>query len=130
MMLQGIFESLREEGVVRGYVPEDEEDQEFWVDGLKSENLEGLEALMSFVKAEDFGEGAMELSKETAFSIMRACSCLRLHLRENVLQGISDEDLENGEFVQSAIKGGLRDAFFIYVILAQLQSAVIETVDS
>ncbi|MGB0372542.1 MAG: hypothetical protein ACPGN3_14505 [Opitutales bacterium] len=125
-MLQGIYESLQETGKARGYSPEAEDDLEIWVEGLESENLEVLEGLLSFVKKEDFGVGAIDLTLEELFAVMKACSCLRLHLRETALKDVTDEALENAEFDPGQFKSGLQEAYIVYSLLAYLQTLALE----
>lgn len=129
-MLRGIYESLNETGRPRGYCPDAEDDQEFWVDGLRSDNLEALETLLNFVKNENFGMGTSEIAQEDLFAIMRACSCIRLHLRETALKGISDEVLENPGAQLDILKGPLNEVYVVYSVLAYIQTAAVEASSS
>ncbi|MEM9025961.1 MAG: hypothetical protein AAGB06_03405 [Verrucomicrobiota bacterium] len=125
-MLQGIFESLQESGRVRGYLPEAEEDQEFWVEGLRDENFEALDTLLNFVKSENFGRKKVEISEDSLFSLMKACSCVRLHLRESALLNVSDEELENPSIESVLFKGPQSEVYVVYSLLAYIQSTAVE----
>lgn len=127
--LQGILESLQEKGQPRGYIPGDEEDQEFWVDGLRDENLESLEALRDLTQTECFGVEPMNVEMDQAFAVLRACSCLRLHLRTTALKRLTDEALEAATFDMRGLKGGEHDGFGVYMILAHIQSVILEVLD-
>lgn len=124
-ILQAVLESLREEGSPRGYRPEAEDDQEFWIDGLKSDNLEALEALRDLVFREGFGCESIELEMDVLFAVMRACSCLRLHLRGAALSDISDKDLESPDFHPVRFRDDIHHAYVCYMLLAHVQTAAI-----
>lgn len=128
-MLQGIFESLQEKGKVRGYSPSDEDDQDIWVDALQGDNLESLEALMSVVKMEKFGCEPLQLPLDEMMAMIRACSCLRLHLRETVLEHLSDQFLESGIMNLRKVGAAEHDAYIVFTLLAYIQSRAIESVD-
>ena len=127
--LQGIFESLQEKGQARGYMPEEADDQEFWVDGLRDENLEALEALLHLVKTDSFGLKSIAIEMEDIFAVLRACSCLRLHLRSAALRRLTDEALEAATFDMHGLRGGEHDAFGVYMLLAHLQSVILDALD-
>ena len=61
---------------------------------------------------------------------MRACTAVRLHLRERRLKSLSDESLETGDIDMDGLDEITRKAFMCYLFLATVQELIIQHLDS
>jgi hypothetical protein len=62
-------------------------------------------------------------------AILRACSAVRLRLREKHLQSLGDEALESGETPFDDLPEVQHKAFAAYVFLATLQELIVQHLD-
>ena len=64
-----------------------------------------------------------------AEAVVRACSAIRLRLRERWLKPLGDETLESGEVDVASLDESSRKAFMCYLFLATVQELVIQHLD-
>ena len=112
-------------------VPEDP-DAEFsgeW----KRELLEGqnsdIAAFLSLFGSEFFVTGMVPLDANNREAILRACSAVRLRLREKHLRSLGDDALESGDAPLDDLPEIQHKAFAAYVFLATLQELIVQHLD-
>ena len=67
--------------------------------------------------------------RSNAEAIARACSAVRLRLRERWLKPLADEALEAGEVEMEGLEEPVRKAFMCYLFLATIQELIIHHLD-
>jgi hypothetical protein len=109
-----------------------EHDAEF-ADGWKRELLQGqggdIGVLLAMFDRDFFITGVIAFDPTNCEPILRACSALRLRLREAHLQPLGDENLESGEVPLDEMLDPQRRAFAAYVFLATLQEVLVQHLD-
>jgi hypothetical protein len=88
-----------------------------------------LDVLLSLFGEEFFAEGKIYLDAENAEPVTRACSAVRLRLREKHLKALGDESLESGDVHPERLDEETRRAFTCYLFLATLQELIIRHLD-
>jgi hypothetical protein len=78
---------------------------------------------------EFFADGVVRFDGTNADAIARACSAVRLRLRQRYLKGVADESLEAGEVEIANLDEPLRKAFMCYLFLATIQELIIQHLD-
>lgn len=107
----------------------DPEFREFWVGDLLESQTAEVNALLALFNEDFFRDGVVAFDGENAEVIVRACTAVRLRLRECYLKTLSDESLETGEVDPRTLTGSLRKAFMCYLFLATLQELIIKHLD-
>ncbi len=108
-------------------------DQDFrgaWIGELLEGQTGDLRALLSLFGGEFFSEGVVAFDEKNAEPIVRACTALRLQLRERRLKTLSDEALETGDIDMDGLEEPVRKAFMCYLFLATVQELIIQHLDS
>lgn len=109
-----------------------EHDAEFAAD-WKRELLQGqggdIGVLLALFDSDFFITGVIAFDPTNCEPILRACSALRLRLREAHLRPLGDESLETGEVPFDEMAEGQRKAFAAYVFLATLQEVLVQHLD-
>lgn len=108
-------------------------DQEFrgaWIGELLQGQNEDLRALLALFGGEFFTEGVVAFDETNAEPIVRACTAVRLQLRERRLKSLSDEALETGDIDMAGLDEPVRKAFMCYLFLATVQELIIQHLDS
>jgi len=107
-------------------------DSEFhtaWVDELLSTQNEEIRMLLGLFDDEFFSEGVVAFDENNAEVIVRACTAIRLRLREKYLKPLGDELLESGDVDLTKLDEPLRKAFMCYLFLATIQELIIQHLD-
>ncbi len=76
-----------------------------------------------------FEKGPVLVAEGEAEALLRACSAIRLALREGPLGEVPDEALEAGEAEDWLTGRGVREAFACYLFFAALQEHIIHGLD-
>lgn len=100
-----------------------------WVADLLEGQSEEVKALLALFDDEFFSEGVVAFDEENAETIVRACSAVRLRLREHYLKNLDDEVLEAGDVDVLNLDEPLRKAFMCYLFLATIQELIIQHLD-
>ena len=103
--------------------------RDLWTRELQDGQNEDITALLALFNEEFFTEGVVALGPGNAESIARACSAIRLRLRERYLQPLGDEALEIGEVELARLDPTTRKAFMCYLFLATIQEYIIQRLD-
>jgi len=102
-------------------------------DGWESELLSGqtgdIQMLLGMFDRDFFASGTIAFDPTNCEPILRACSALRLRLRESHLKPLGDESLESGEVPLAEMPEGQRTAFAAYIFLATLQELLVQHLD-
>lgn len=111
--------------------PDDDPDfVAWWESSLRERFAADAEVLRAVFEDSDFGEGSCTVSVEKADSLMRACSGLRLAIRQTALGQFSDEALEAGAVTPTAVRAEHHEALFCFWFLGLLQEAVIQALNN
>ena len=108
------------------------EDAEFaveWTRELLEAQNSDVGLFLALFDAEFFTEGVIVLDSPNSEPILRACSAVRLRLREKYLLPLGDEALESGEVAAERMTAEQRQAFGAYVFLANLQELIVQHLD-
>jgi hypothetical protein len=103
--------------------------REAWIAELLAGQQEELAALLALFNEDFFREGVVAFDETNAEIVVRACTVVRLQLRERYLKPLGDETLEAGEVDVMALEGPLRKAFMCYLFLATIQELIIQHLD-
>ncbi len=123
-------EALRGTTAVEVRLPEDAADLAGgWSESLAADLADDVAGLLSFLQTPALAEGVVEIDAGVAEAVMRACSALRLRIRETLLRRIPDRALETGRVSAGKLALDERRAYFSYVLLAALQEAIIIALD-
>ena len=119
----------RHPAVLQGQPGLDAEMGQTWAEGLLATQKSDLETLLSLFGEEFFTDGVVYFDGGNAEAIARACSAIRLQLRDRRLRSLSDDALERGEIELSRLEEGVRKAFLCYLFLATIQDLIIQHLD-
>jgi len=100
-----------------------------WADELIAGQSHDLGVLLALFGDEFFADGVVRFDGSNADAIARACSAVRLRLRQRYLKGVADESLEAGEVEIADLDEPLRKAFMCYLFLATIQELIIQHLD-
>jgi hypothetical protein len=89
-----------------------------------------VRTLLALFDNEFFSSGMIAFDEENAEPIVRACSAVRLQLREQFLKDFPDDALETGDVELEDLPEPLRRVFMCYVFLATIQELIIQHLDS
>ena len=104
--------------------------REPWAAELVEGQNEDLRVLLALFDAEFFSSGVIAIDEDNADGLVRACSAIRLRLRQRFMTGIPDYQLESGEVDLDALAEPVRKAFMGYLFLATVQELIIQHLDS
>lgn len=108
------------------------EDGEFhreWSSELLGGQGADIRVLLALFGSEFFSTGVIALDPTNCEPVLRACSALRLRLREAYLKPLGDEMLEAGDLPLEDMPEDQRKAFAAYVFLATLQEVLVLHLD-
>jgi hypothetical protein len=108
-------------------------DEEFfaaWRAELVEAQNADVRALLALFDRDFFGTGVVALDEANAEPVVRACSALRLRLRNRALVELPDEVLEGGAVELGQLAEPVRRAFMAYVFLATLQDLILSHLDT
>lgn len=101
-----------------------------WREELIAEQNAEIHTLLALFDSEFFTTGVVGFDESNAIVIVRACSAVRLRLRERYLTKLPDEVLEGGDVELSVLDEEVRKAFMCYLFLATVQELIIQHLDS
>ncbi|MBI3885931.1 MAG: hypothetical protein HY302_09425 [Opitutae bacterium] len=101
-----------------------------WTRELLAAQNSDLGRFLALFNAEFFVDGVIALDTPNSEPILRACSAVRLRLREKYLRPLGDETLETGEVPpDKKLTANQRRAFAADVFLATLQELIVQHLD-
>lgn len=132
-VMAGLVAAMSTRGLWRepatGLPVDDPDLRQAWIADLRAEAREDAARLRNLLEDERFGRRPVDLSEEEAESLVRACSTVRLRLRETGLSCLSDEALESGGIRLTRLPAEERRLYACYLFLAGLQSLLISHLD-
>jgi hypothetical protein len=107
-------------------IPDEDPDLiEWWKSSLRERFAEDAGVLREVLQSPGFGQGKVELSMAQAESLLRACSGLRLTIRQSVLGRFSDADLESGAVTPTTVTADEKEPLFCFWFLGVMQEAIV-----
>jgi hypothetical protein len=129
-IIKGLTGDLNKAPVVESAPLDPDNDlREAWATDLIAGQSADLAILLSLFGDEFFADGVVRFDARNAEAIARACSAVRLRLRERYLKPVGDEALEAGEVEIAQLAEPLRKAFMCYLFLATIQELIIQHLD-
>jgi hypothetical protein len=104
--------------------------REEWRSELVAEQNGDVARLLALFDSDFFASGAVAFDEDNADSILKACTAVRLRLRDKFLDTLSDEVLEHGDVELEELSANERQAFMCYLFLATVQELIIEHLES
>jgi len=108
-------------------------DQEFrgaWIGELLEGQNRDIRALLDLFGGEFSLDGVVAFDETNAEPVVRACTALRLQLRERHLKSLDDEALETGDVQMDGLEENVRRSFMCYLFLATIQELIIQHLDA
>lgn len=124
-----VLERLEGELASSVELPEDDELMEnFWKSDLLNSQREELAVFGSLFDETFMESGRARIEPEDMDKLIRACSAIRLKLRETGLKDLSDEQLERGEMEDVDWTDTLQVSYAAYSLFASLQELIVSQV--
>ena len=108
----------------------DEDLRDFWRDELLGCQNSDIARLLALFDKDFFASGVVVFDEDNAEPVLRACTAVRLRLREEYLKGIADETLESGAVEIDQLPDAVRKFFMCYLFLATLQELIIQHLET
>jgi len=70
-----------------------------WAEGLRERFAQDNQVLFDLINHEQFGRADLPLTPVAAEAVMRACTSVRLYLRETLLRKLTQAEAERGEHI-------------------------------
>jgi len=129
-MVKTATESLSGRLAMEPQMPEDDEDlQVAWQSDLIEALHADIDYLLTVLRDNHFGKGELIMEEGVAESVMRACSAIRLKLRETALLKLTDHQLETAEVDILSLPAEMQQCYACYLFLASLQSLILLELD-
>lgn len=97
-----------------------------WIGELAAAETTEVRALLALFDEVFFREGIVAFDAENAAVILRACSVLRLRLRESYLRAWGDDALESGDVEAGPFEPGGQKAMGCFLFLATVQELILQ----
>jgi hypothetical protein len=129
-VIRGLVAELREAPPLPHAAPDSEPDfNAIWSEELVAGRDRDVDVLLSVFDGDFSSEGKVCFDSENAAPFIRACSAVRLCLRERRLAAVTDEALESGDMDGAKLDVRTQKAFLCYLFLATLQELVIQRIE-
>lgn len=124
--IQPVLDQLENELATPAEFPdEDELLEDFWKSDLLNSQREELKIVANLFDDEFMLSGRALIGPDEMDKVIRACSAIRLKLRETMLAPISDAQLEEGNLEGMEWTEGLQIGYAAYALFASLQELII-----
>lgn len=101
-----------------------------WMAELLAAQGDDVRALLALFDDDFFADGVIAFDASNAEPVLRACSAVRLRLREKCLGVLGDDALESSDLDIETMDEHVRKAFMCYLFLATIQELIIQHLDS
>lgn len=110
----------------RKHIPENDDMlSEAWSEGLREDQDRDCAALLYLLRDRRFGRSKVPVKDETAESILRACSAVRLKIQDSLLKDLPDHAMETGQIAIQDLEPGQQRGYACYLFLASIQAILI-----
>lgn len=129
--IKPVIGKLGSELAIPAELPEDDELMEdFWKNDLLNSQREELEVVSELFGDEFMRSGRAVIDPQDMDKVVRACSAIRLKLRETMLSQVSDRQLEEGDLEGVKWTDVLQIGYAAYALFASLQELVIAQISN
>ena len=129
-VIKGLADDInREPAIAKPPKDLDGEFAEAWSRDLLGGQQNDVAVLLALFGEEFFLDGIVSFDQTNAEAIARACSAVRLLLRDRFLRPLADEALESGEVELTHLNSEVQKAFLCYLFLATIQELIIQHLD-
>lgn len=104
---------------------EDELMRDVWIGDLLESQREDVAAVTALFDENFMQTGRAIIEPNNMDRVLRACSAIRLKLRETALKDVGDEQLEVGDLDDLSWSESLRVAYGAYALFATLQELIV-----
>lgn len=124
--IKPVLESLENELAIDAEFPdEDELLEDFWKNDLLNSQREELKVIDELFDDEFMLSGRTVIDSGEMDKVIRACSAIRLKLRDSMLKPLTDTQLEEGNFEGLEWTDELQIGYAAYALFASLQELII-----
>lgn len=124
--IQPVLDALQNELATPAELPEDDELlEDFWKSDLLDSQREELKVIANLFDDEFMLSGRALIAEDEMDKVIRACSAIRLKLRETMLAPIGDSQLEEGNLEGLEWTDELQIGYAAYALFASLQELII-----
>lgn len=124
--IQPVLDKLQDELATPAEFPDDDEMlEDFWKSDLLTSQREELEVVSNLFDDEFMLSGRALIAADEMDKVIRACSAIRLKLRETMLAPIDDTQLEEGDLEGTEWTEELQIGYAAYALFASLQELII-----
>ncbi len=118
---------LRSELASPAVFPEEEDQvmEDFWRNDLLESQRSEVDAISALFDADFMESGRALIEPDAMDRVLRACSAIRLRLREAALSEFSDDQLERGDFEGVQWTEQLQASYAAYALFASLQELIV-----
>ena len=128
--IESLYPELRDKLAAPGKPPDqDELMSSLWNTDLLNSQRSEIEIFAAIFGPEFKASGCAKVVLEGADRVIRACSALRLKLREKSLGAVDDSLLESGNLDMGSMSEHQQIGYAAYVLLASLQELIIVRID-
>jgi hypothetical protein len=129
-VIKGLADDInREPATARPPADLDGEFRDDWSRDLLGDQQSDVAVLLALFGENFFLDGIVSFDQTNAEAIARACSAVRLLLRERFLKPVADDTLESGEVELAQLDPQVQKAFMCYLFLATIQELIIQHLD-
>lgn len=129
-LIEELVAGLKHELPVPYSSPEPDKDlEEAWRESLLQDVEQDLNCLLRILGKKGLGTRPVSLEETEVDAILRACSAVRLKIREAYLEGIPEAELENGMVDPEKLAPREQGAFEGYLFLAALQDYLLSQLE-
>lgn len=129
-VVKGLADDLKQDPSSARPPPDlDPEFRDAWRGELLGGQDQDVNVLLALFGEDFFSDGIVAFDQTNAEAIARACSAVRLLLRERCLKSLTDETLEAGEIELADLEPAVQKPFMCYLFLATIQELIIQHLD-
>ncbi|MDQ8186660.1 hypothetical protein [Pelagicoccus sp. SDUM812002] len=124
--IRPVLDALQDELATPAEFPDDDELlEDFWTSDLLNSQREELKIIENLFDDEFMLSGRALIAADEMDKVIRACSAIRLKLRERMLEPIGDSQLEEGNLEGVEWTDELQIGYAAYALFASLQELII-----
>lgn len=106
---------------------DDEEFEALWNESLIEQLDNDCNHLLLFLEDNRGGKG-LSIPKNSAESVLRGATAVRIKIQQTLLKGIPEADLENATVRMDLLPAKKQQAYLLFIFLATLQELIIQQI--